>query len=371
MHLAVLALLALAGCGGSSEAPPAARAAVAPTTTPSVPPPAHDPVSTTAIVWGLERPARAARRLRSNPAVVAATPVGRGAVLLRAGVGADGRVVQRVRAGYAIPLDTLAVDPAGYAATLPEAQREPFAKLRPGTAILSTTSSALRKVTTGGSLRLESGRVRVVGVVADESLRNAEIALVSRDRRVEPLRSTVIALLREQVPLRELIVERDAAARIVDGAGPVGPARPVQLKVRYGEPAVGLPYGSDWIRLDPGFLRRHIVTRRVPILGSVTCHRAMIRPLRAALAGLRRRGLSRLVNPGDYAGCYAPRRIQPRGQLSLHAWGVAIDINASANPFMGRSRQDRRLVRTMQRHGFTWGGDWPTRPDPMHFELRP
>ena len=58
------------------------------------------------------------------------------------------------------------------------------------------------------------------------------------------------------------------------------------------------------------------------------------------------------------------------GQLSLHAWGVAIDINAAANPFMGRSRQDPRLVRTMQRHGFTWGGEWPTRPDPMHFELR-
>ena len=49
---------------------------------------------------------------------------------------------------------------------------------------------------------------------------------------------------------------------------------------------------------------------------------------------------------------------------------MAIDINASRNPFMGRSHQDRRLVRTMERHGFTWGGDWPTRPDPMHFELR-
>jgi hypothetical protein len=112
------------------------------------------------------------------------------------------------------------------------------------------------------------------------------------------------------------------------------------------------------------------VTRRVPILGAVTCHREMIPPLRAALGELARRRLSRLVDPGDYAGCYAPRRIQPRGQLSLHAWGVAIDLNASANPFMGRSRQDRRLVRTMERHGFTWGGDWPTRPDPMHFELR-
>jgi D-alanyl-D-alanine carboxypeptidase-like protein len=356
---AALVALALAGCGGSGDAPPAARAQVTPTATPS-PPPVEQPVS--AIVWGLERPARAARRLRRHPSVAAATPVGRGAVLLRDGA----------RAGYAIPLDTLTVDPEGYAATLPAEQRKPFGKLRPGRAILSTTSAALRDVGAGGSLRLTTGRVRVVGVVADESLRNAEIALASRDRRVKPVRSTVMVLLREPVSPRELIrrTEREAAARIVDGAGPVGPARPAQLKVLFGEPAVALPYGNDWVRLDPAFVRRYIVTRRVPILGAVTCHRKMIPPLRAALGELARRGLSRLVNPGDYAGCYAPRRIQPRGQLSLHAWGVAIDLNASANPFMGRSRQDRRLVRTMVRHGFTWGGDWPTRPDPMHFELR-
>lgn len=368
----VAAALAIAGCGGASDPPSAARAAVV-TTTPSVPPPVKDPppASTAAIVWGLERPRRAARRLRRHPAVVAATPIGRGAVLLRESRD-GGRVVQRVRAGYAIPLDTLAVHPAGYAATLPEDRRGAFAELHPGTAILSETSARLRELGAGGVLRLESGRLRVNAVVPDDVLRDAEIALAWRDRRLLPLRSTVIVSLREPVPPRELIrsAERGAAARIVGGAGPVGPARPAELKVRYGEPAVGLPYGDDWIRLDPAFLRRYIVTRRVPILGSVTCHRAMIGPLRAALGELARRGLSRLVNPGDYAGCHAPRRIQPRGQLSLHAWGVAIDLNASDNPFMGRSRQDRRLVRTMQRHGFTWGGEWPTRPDPMHFELR-
>jgi hypothetical protein len=54
----------------------------------------------------------------------------------------------------------------------------------------------------------------------------------------------------------------------------------------------------------------------------------------------------------------------------LHAWGLAVDLNARANPFGGRSRQDPRLVRIMERHGFSWGGDFPTRPDPMHFEFR-
>jgi hypothetical protein len=366
---AIVVAAAVAGCGGSGE-PPSARAAVAPTPT-ATPSPAAEPQ--TAIVWGLDHPRRAARRLRSHPAVAAATPVGRGAVLLRAGVDAGGRVVQRVKAGYAIPLDVLAIEPAGYARTLPEALREPFAKLRPGTAILSSTSARLRRLGTGGVLRLDGGRrLRVVGVVEDAVLRDAEVALAARDRRVNPLRSTVIVSLSARVRPRELIrrTERGAAARIVGGAGPIGPARPGALKVAYGEPAVGLPYGDDWIRVDPAFVRRHIVTRSVPILGSVTCHRAMIGPLRAALGELARRGLARVVNPGDYAGCYAPRRIQPRGQLSLHAWGVAIDLNAAANPFMGRSRQDPRLVRTMERHGFTWGGDWPTRPDPMHFELR-
>ena len=373
-----LAALAAVGCGSSGDEPASARAAeAAPAATSTPAPPAEEPAAAaapaTAIVWGLERPGRAARRLRGHPDVAAATPVGRGVVLLRAGVDEGGRVVQRVKAGYAVPLDVLAVDPRGYAATLAEPDRAAFAKLRPGTAILSRTSASLRRLGTGGVLRLHDGRrLRVAGIVEDASLRSAEVALASRDRRVRPLRSTVIVTLRAPVAPRELIrrAERGAAARIVGGAGPAGPARPAELKVRYGEPAVGLPYGDDWIRLDPAFLRRNIVTRSVPILGSVTCHRQMIRPLRAALGELARRGLSHLVDPGDYAGCYAPRRIQARGQLSLHAWGVAIDINAAANPFMGRSRQDPRLVRTMQRHGFTWGGEWPTRPDPMHFELR-
>jgi len=371
--------MVLVGCGSAPE-PPAERAAAAPvaTTTPSVPPPTQDPAPVarplTALVWSLDRPARAARRLRTHPAVEAVTPVGRGVVLLRSGTQPGGRVVQRVRSGYAIPLDAVVVDPGGYAATLAEPDRAPFAALRPGTAVLSRTSAGLRGLGEGGTLRLDGGhRLRVVGVVEDEVLRDAELAMADGDRRVDPLRSTVIVTLRSAVSPDELArqAERGAAARIFDGPGADGPARPLRLKARFGEPAVGLPYGSDWIRLDPRWVRRTIVSRRVPILGTVTCHREMLPPLRRALGELRRRGLSRLVNPRDYAGCYAPRRIQARGQLSLHAWGVAIDLNASANPFMGRSHQDRRLVRAMERQGFTWGGDWPTRPDPMHFELRP
>jgi hypothetical protein len=331
-----------------------------------------------ALVWGLRHPERAARRLRRDPAVSDATVLGRGVALLRRTRDARGRVAQRLRAGYAIPLDAIAVDPRRYARTVPPEARSAFARLRRGTTVISQTEGGLRRVGAGGVLELADGRrMRVAAVVDDAVLRDAEVAVAEGDPRVPPLRSTVVVALRTPITLRELIrrTERGAAARILPGgplppAGPVGPARPGHLKVQFGEPAVGLPYGTDWVRLSPAFVGRYIVVRRVPILGSVTCHRAVIGPLRAAFGELVRRGLAGLVDPGDYAGCYAPRRIQPRGQLSLHAWGLAVDLNASRNPFRGRSHQDRRLVRVMERHGFTWGGRWPTRRDPMHFEYR-
>ncbi|MEA2230000.1 MAG: hypothetical protein QOF04_3630 [Solirubrobacteraceae bacterium] len=146
-------------------------------------------------------------------------------------------------------------------------------------------------------------------------------------------------------------------------------ARPAALKLRFGEFAVREPVGADWIQPDPAWVRRNIVSRRVPVLGPVTCHRRMVPALRRAMAELVRRRLTRLVDPGDYAGCYAPRRIPGSGTLSLHAWGLAVDLNAGRNPQGSPPRQDRRLVAVMERHGFSWGGRWPTVPDGMHFEF--
>ncbi len=344
MAVAVLAAL-LAWPGAAAARPMGARVAA----------------PTAALVWGLRDADAAARKLRRHPEVATASVLGRGVVLLRHG------------RGWAIPLDTIAVQPRRYARTLPQADRAPFAALRPGRAIVSRTEAGLRGAGVGAVLNLADGRsVRVSAVVDDALLRWAEVAIPAGDPRMPPLRTTVIAALRAPVTRARLDrwTERGAATRLLPGPGDIGPARPGNLKVQFGESAVGLPNGNDWIRLSPAFVHRHIVSRRVPILGTVTCHRAMVPHLRAALAELTRRGLSGLVDPGDYAGCYAPRRIQPRGQLSLHAWGLAVDLNASRNPFRGTSHQDPRLVRVMEKHGFTWGGRWPTRPDPMHFELR-
>jgi hypothetical protein len=323
------------------------------------------PAPRVAVVWGADDIRAAAQRLARAPRVSGASVLERGTTLLRG-----------ARPGLAIPLDAVGVDPRGYASLVAERDRRAVGRLRPGRALLSETSARLRG-RRSGDLRLAGGRrLRVIGVVGDATAQAGELLVHSREPRVDTAPRNIAVILRRDSVTRGAIARRaggGAHARYADDPrGPAGrgPARPAELKARFGEPAVALPYGRDWVRLDPRFVRRHMVARRVPVLGQVTCHRRMLAPLRSAMAELRRRGLARLVDPGDYAGCYAPRRIRPGGPLSLHAWGLAVDLNASRNPFGGRSRQDARLVRTMKRHGFTWGGDWPTVRDPMHFEFR-
>jgi D-alanyl-D-alanine carboxypeptidase len=321
-------------------------------------------------------PAAWARRLRRAPGVTALAWTGRTQALLRRSARAGGATVHRARSGYAFPLDVLVVRPGAYAEVLPPAARPALRRLRPGTALLSRTSARLRRVGPGGRLILTGGRtLRVAGVVDDDLVRAAELVVrpADADRARAGGRQLVVATRRPRRVADALPADRAARVRPFLGGAGAGArliARPAELKSRFGEFAVRVPYGPDWIGVEPGWLRRNVVTRSVPILGSVNCHRRLIGPLRRALASLQRRGLSRLVDPGDYAGCYAPRRIPSSGSLSLHAWGLAIDLNSSRNPQFGASGHDPRLVRAMERAGFTWGGRWPTAPDPMHFELQ-
>jgi hypothetical protein len=317
-------------------------------------------------------------RIARTGGVRTVTRAARGQALLRRAVTARGRVVSAPRSGYAIPLDVLTIEPRGYAALLPAAERAVVRRLRPGTALLSRTSARLRRLGRGGRITLTGGRsLRVAGVLPDGAVRSAELVVARADgARLGATRSPYL-LAASTAPGRlvERWDERDeqtAARRLGRAPWPAGGgsiARPVELKAAFGEFAVRLPYGEDWIEVDPAWRARSIATRSVPVLGAVTCHRSLFAPLGRAMRELRRRGLARLVDRDDFAGCYAPRRIPGSGSLSLHAFGAAVDLNASRNPQFGASRQDPRLVRAMERAGFTWGGRWPTAPDPLHFEL--
>src|SRR5690606_35207173 len=111
-------------------------------------------------------------------------------------------------------------------------------------------------------------------------------------------------------------------------------------------------------------------TERVPILGSVQCHRAMIEPLRSALGQVEAEGLAHTVDPATFSGCWNARRMLPGASLSKHAWGLAVDVNVDGDPRGDFATQHPRFTQLMQAAGFEWGGEW-LYPDPAHYELDP
>lgn len=129
-------------------------------------------------------------------------------------------------------------------------------------------------------------------------------------------------------------------------------------------------FADGSIAPDPAWIRSSIGTATVPILGPVTCNRLMLPQLRGALAEVQAAGLAGSLHPGQYGGCYNPRFIDhnPSEPISLHTWGIAIDLDVAGNQRGTAGRMDRRVVAIFKRWGFAWGGDWAY-TDPMHFEL--
>jgi hypothetical protein len=127
---------------------------------------------------------------------------------------------------------------------------------------------------------------------------------------------------------------------------------------------------NGFIDPDDSWVAANITTASVPILGSVSCHRILIPQLGAALGEIQEAGLASEIRPGDYAGCYVPRFIDrdPRRGLSMHAFGLAVDLNTSTNQLGTRGDMHPDVVAIFVKWGFRWGGYW-SRPDPMHFEL--
>jgi len=128
-------------------------------------------------------------------------------------------------------------------------------------------------------------------------------------------------------------------------------------------------YFSDGtIEPDAGWVAANIRTETVPVLGRVTCHRLMLPQLRGALQEVQDAGLASTLS--TYDGCYVPRFIErdPTRSISLHTWGIAIDLDAATNYRGIRGTMDERVVAIFKRWGFRWGGDWAY-TDPMHFEL--
>jgi hypothetical protein len=276
------------------------------------------------------------------------------------------------RPGYrVVPVETMAVDTNAYTSATGRPGRK-LATLLPKGAVLSKTGAKLRRVKSGGKLKLDGNRtLRVSGVVDDALLGGYEVALERSLASNYGIRRAAYLLVRPRgsmdalrAEVRKLLKGRSvhfvtpgdrAFVRGGDGVLPLS-----QVKARFGE--FSLPSLRRG-RPDPAWTRANLVTRTVPLLGRVRCHKLVVDQLGKAMADLERQQLASLVDVGEFrrqGGCWSPRLLRDArgGKLSRHAWGIAVALKVNA---------DERLLRTMAQHGFVWGGDF-ARPDTTHFE---
>jgi hypothetical protein len=102
----------------------------------------------------------------------------------------------------------------------------------------------------------------------------------------------------------------------------------------------------------------------------------MVAPLTAAFKALIATGCVTELKTWD--GCFNIRKKRGLASMSLHSWGLAVDMNAFCNP-LGLTRQQivskgmipfsDKFLDCFRKNGFDCGADWKSRPDFMHVQL--
>ena len=134
-----------------------------------------------------------------------------------------------------------------------------------------------------------------------------------------------------------------------------------QCFAKWGDPNTRADEGKYMVLWDvPSHLEIGVIPKKL------YCNRAMIAPLTQAFENITKRGLISQLKTWD--GCFNIRKKRGATSQSLHAWGIAIDINAAWNQFGKKPTMSSELVKCFTDAGFDWGGTW-SKPDGMHFQL--
>ena len=96
------------------------------------------------------------------------------------------------------------------------------------------------------------------------------------------------------------------------------------------------------------------------------CNKDIIAPLTQAFKNLISRG--KVSELKTFDGCFNIRKKRGLNSMSLHSWGIAIDVNAAWNALGAQPTLSPEFVKCFTDAGFDWGGTW-TRKDGMHFQL--
>lgn len=289
--------------------------------------------------------------------------------------------IQLAPAGFGYPLLTAAIDPT--APIVSDAVRTVLAR---GEAAMGELSASIRGAQVGDLLDLEpltggTITVRIGAIVPDRELFNSELMLgksIALQLGIDRPFAIVAygeAIDRVEASIRGSVF--DPAIRI-DGLVDEVLSDPVlsvaSVKARFGEFAIR-DAGGDQVEIDPAWVDANVVDVDLAPLGIFRCHRLVVPYLRGVVSELHRSSLIQLLDPADFqlaGGCYNPRFNRggdPGYSLSRHAWGIAIDLNPSSNPYGSVPTLPLAVVEVFRRWGFSWGGTWST-PDGMHFEWR-
>ena len=147
---------------------------------------------------------------------------------------------------------------------------------------------------------------------------------------------------------------------------------------KWGDPLTRNDEGAYMVMWDvPKELEIGVIPKRL------YCNKAIVKPLSQAFKNLINRGFVNELKTFD--GCFNIRiirgyekkyetlvkqgKIEEASRLiSLHSWGVAIDVNAAWNGLGKEPKLSEGFVKCFTDAGFDWGGTWK-RKDAMHFQL--
>ena len=96
------------------------------------------------------------------------------------------------------------------------------------------------------------------------------------------------------------------------------------------------------------------------------CNKDLISPFTQALKSIIAKDLVKELKTWD--GCFNIRKKRGLTSMSLHSWGIAIDVNAAWNGLGKTPTLSAEFVKCFTDAGFDWGGTWK-RKDGMHFQL--
>lgn len=131
-----------------------------------------------------------------------------------------------------------------------------------------------------------------------------------------------------------------------------------QALKKYGDPTLE----HNMILWDiPASLEVGVIPKRL------YCNKDIIIPLSKAFKSLIDTGFVKELKTFD--GCFNIRKKRGLASMSLHSWGIAIDVNAAWNQLNMTPTLSAGFVKCFTDSGFDWGGTWD-RKDGMHFQLK-